>query len=237
MVGHRATETQGRREREKKRRSINAISLFLLSPSLWLCVSVAIHSVKIISAKFIAAAQSPESFPKDRRPEIVFAGRSNVGKSSLINSLVGIKGLARTSSTPGRTQSINFFLINDEFYFVDLPGYGYAKTSKENRRAWGKLIEKYLAERQQLVLSILIVDARHEPSPLDLQMKSWLQHSGIPYLVVSTKVDKLSSNEKRKSRERAEQILETDRVIPYSSLTGEGAKHIWNEIRAGITTR
>jgi GTP-binding protein len=217
-------------------RSLRSLRSFL-SPSLWLCVSVAIHLVKIISAKFIAAAQSPESFPKDRRPEIVFMGRSNVGKSSLINSLLGMKGLARTSSTPGRTQSINFFLINDEFYFVDLPGYGYAKTSKENRRAWGKLIEKYLAERQQLVLSILIVDARHEPSPLDLQMKSWLQHSGIPYLVVSTKVDKLSSNEKRKSRERAEQILETDRVIPYSSLTGEGAKHIWNEIRAGITSQ
>jgi GTP-binding protein len=196
---------------------------------------VAINALKIASAKFIAAALSPESFPKDRRPEIVFTGRSNVGKSSLINSLLGVKGLARTSSTPGRTQSINFFLINDEFYFVDLPGYGYAKTSKENRRAWGKLIEKYLAERQQLVLSILIVDARHEPSPLDLQMKSWLQHSGIPYLVVSTKVDKLSSNERRRSRERAEQILKTDRVIPYSSLTGEGAKHIWNEIRAGIT--
>ena len=203
--------------------------------SLWLCASVAINALKINSAKFIAAARSPESFPKDRRPEIVFTGRSNVGKSSLINSLLGVKGLARTSSTPGRTQSINFFLINDEFYFVDLPGYGYAKTSKENRRAWGKLIEKYLAERQQLVLSILIVDARHEPSPLDLQMKSWLQHSGIPYLVVSTKVDKLSSNERRRSRERAEQILKTDRVIPYSSLTGEGAKHIWNEIRAGIT--
>jgi GTP-binding protein len=191
--------------------------------------------LKITSAKFIAAAQFPESFPKDSRPEIVFAGRSNVGKSSLINSLVGVKGLARTSSTPGRTQSINFFLINNEFYFVDLPGYGYAKTSKENRRAWGKLIEKYLAERQQLVLSILIVDARHEPSPLDLQMKSWLQHSGIPYLVVSTKVDKLSSNERHRSRERAEKILETDRVIPYSSLTGEGAKHIWNEIRASVT--
>ena len=146
-----------------------------------------------------------------------------------------MKGLARTSSTPGRTQSINFFLINDEFHFVDLPGYGYAKTSKENRRAWGKLIEKYLAEREQLVLSILVVDARHEPSPLDLQMKSWLQHYGIPYLVVSTKADKLSSNERRKSRQRAEQILETERVIPYSSLTREGANHVWGEIRASIT--
>ncbi len=191
--------------------------------------------MKVTSAKFIAAAQAPDSFPKDKRPEVVFIGRSNVGKSSLINSLLGVKGLARTSSTPGRTQSINFFLINDEFYFVDLPGYGYAKTSKENRRAWGKLIEKYLAEREQLVLSILIVDARHEPSPLDLQMKSWLQHYGIPHLVVSTKVDKLSSNERRKSRRCAEQALDTERVIPYSSLTREGANHVWDEIRASVT--
>jgi GTP-binding protein len=191
--------------------------------------------MKVTSAKFVAAAQAPDSFPKDRRPEVVFIGRSNVGKSSLINSLLGVKGLARTSSTPGRTQSINFFLINDEFYFVDLPGYGYAKTSKENRRAWGKLIEKYLAEREQLVLSILIVDARHEPSPLDLQMKSWLQHYGIPHLVVSTKVDKLSSNERRKSRRREEQALDTERVIPYSSMTREGANHVWDEIRASVT--
>ncbi len=164
-------------------------------------------------------------------------GRSNVGKSSLINSLLGVKGLARTSSTPGRTQSINFFLINEEFYFVDLPGYGYAKTSKENRRAWGKLIEKYLAERQQLVLSILIVDARHEPSPLDLQMKSWLQHFGLPYLVVATKVDKLSANEQRRFRQRAQEILDTERVFAYSSLTGEGAGPVWDEIRASITAK
>lgn len=193
--------------------------------------------MKVSSAKFVAAAQSPDSFPKDSRPEIVFIGRSNVGKSSLINSLLGVKGLARTSSTPGRTQSINFFLINDEFYFVDLPGYGYAKTSKENRRAWGKLIDKYLAQREQLVLSILIVDARHEPSPLDLQMKSWLQHYGIPYLAVSTKVDKLSSNERWKFRRRSEQILDTERVIPYSSLTGEGANQVWDEIRASVTRK
>jgi len=193
--------------------------------------------MKITNAKFIAAATALDSFPKDRRPEIVFIGRSNVGKSSLINSLLGVKGLARTSSTPGRTQSINFFLINDEFYFVDLPGYGYAKTSKENRRAWGKLIEKYLAQREQLVLSILIVDARHEPSPLDIQMKSWLQHFGIPYLVVSTKVDKLSANERRRSQRRAEESLETERVISYSSLTGEGAGLVWDAIRAGITVK
>src|SRR5262245_46816073 len=110
--------------------------------------------MKITSAKFVAAATAPSSFPKAKLPEVAFLGRSNVGKSSLINSLLGLRGLARTSSTPGRTQSINFFLINDAFYFVDLPGYGYAKTSKENRHAWGKLIEKYLAERERLMLSI-----------------------------------------------------------------------------------
>jgi GTP-binding protein len=190
--------------------------------------------MKITSAEFVLAATEVESFPVDRRPEIAFLGRSNVGKSSLINSLLGVKGLARTSSTPGRTQSINFFLINEEFYFVDLPGYGYAKTSQEKRRAWGKLIERYLAERKQLVLSILIVDARHEPSPLDLQMKSWLQHFGLPYLVVSTKVDKLSVNQRRKSWHTAKKVLDTELIIPYSSLTREGASQVWGEIRAGV---
>ncbi len=191
--------------------------------------------MKITSAKFIASAQTPESFLHDRRKEVAFLGRSNVGKSSLMNSLLGVKGLARTSSTPGRTQTINFFLINEEFYFVDLPGYGYAKVSKSDREAWGKLIEKYLAQREQLVLSILIVDARHEPSPLDLQMKSWLQHFELPYLVVSTKNDKLSANERRASQQHALRALEVERIIPYSAVTREGAKQLWDEIRASIT--
>lgn len=190
--------------------------------------------MRIRSAKFIAAATIVDSFPKDRLPEIAFIGRSNVGKSSLINSLLGVKGLARTSSTPGRTQSINFFLINEEFYFVDLPGYGFAKTSKENRRAWGKLIERYLAERKQLVISILIVDARHEPSPLDLQMKSWLQHYGLPFLVVSTKIDKLTANEQRKSRQLTKKIFDTEDIIPYSSITRDGASQVWDVILASI---
>jgi GTP-binding protein len=190
--------------------------------------------MKITSAKFAIAATDVRSFPRDRRPEIAFLGRSNVGKSSLINSLLGVKGLARTSSTPGRTQSINFFLINDEFYFVDLPGYGYAKTSKEKRQAWGKLIERYLAERSQLVLCILIVDARHEPSPLDLQMKSWLQHFELPYLVVSTKIDKLSANEKQKSLQTAKKVLDTKSIIPYSSFTREGASQVWEWVRGRI---
>ncbi len=191
--------------------------------------------MKVKSAQFVLAASDPASFPRDRRPQIAFMGRSNVGKSSLLNSLLGVKGLARTSSTPGRTQSINFFLINQEFYFVDFPGYGYAKTSQEKRRAWGQLIERYLAERPQLVLSILLVDARHEPTPLDLQMKSWLQHFGLPFLVVSTKVDKLSANERRKSRQQAIAALGTDRVIPYSSVTHEGASQVWEIIRSSMT--
>ncbi len=193
--------------------------------------------MKITSANFIAAATETTSFPRDYKPEIAFLGRSNVGKSSLINSLLGVKGLARTSSTPGRTQSINFFSINEKFFFVDLPGYGYAKTSKEKRYEWGKLIEKYLAEREQLVLSILIVDARHEPSPLDLQMNSWLRHFELPYLVVSTKVDKLSVNVRRKSWQDTKKVLNTENVIQYSSITREGLKDVWNVIGNSITAK
>ncbi|MDQ3010855.1 MAG: ribosome biogenesis GTP-binding protein YihA/YsxC [Acidobacteriota bacterium] len=191
--------------------------------------------MKITSAKFVAAANLPTSFPKDRKPEVAFLGRSNVGKSSLMNSLLSVKGLARTSSTPGRTQSLNFFLINERFYFVDLPGYGYAKRSKVARHEWGQLIEKYLAEREQLVLSILIVDARHEPSPLDLLMKSWLQHFKFPFLVVSTKVDKLSANERHKSLQTAKKVLETEQILPYSSITRDGMKEVWNVIQARVT--
>ena len=193
--------------------------------------------MKITDARFAACVSTPESMLKDDKAEIAFLGRSNVGKSSLINSLLKVKGLARTSSTPGRTQALNFFLINEEFYFVDFPGYGYAKTSKDKRVEWGKLGEKYLAERKQLVLSILIVDARHEPSPLDLQMISWLQHFGLPYLVGSTKVDKLSANERRKSWQTAKKVLNTENIVQYSSVTREGAKDIWNMIGSSITAK
>ncbi|MFN7947311.1 MAG: ribosome biogenesis GTP-binding protein YihA/YsxC [Blastocatellia bacterium] len=190
--------------------------------------------MKVTSARFIASATTPASFPKDHRPEIAFSGRSNVGKSSLLNALLNQKGLARTSSTPGRTQALNFFLVNESFYFTDLPGYGYAKVAKTARAAWGDLIENYLAKRRQLVLSILIVDSRHEPSPLDLQMKNWLQHFGLPFLVVSTKIDKLSANEQRASLQRAQKVLATERIIPFSSLTRQGVRELWNEIQATL---
>lgn len=193
--------------------------------------------MKPVNAKFIASAATVESFPRETLPEITFMGRSNVGKSSLLNSLLGVKGLARTSSTPGRTQTLNFFDINGEMIFVDLPGYGYAKVSKADRHSWGKLIEKYLAQRASLVLCILIVDARHEPSPLDLQMKSWLEHFGLSFLVVTTKVDKLSAQEQRASLQRARKVLATERIIPYSAVTRAGAKQLWDEIRASLTLR
>ena len=193
--------------------------------------------MKVASAKFIASAATVASIPRETLPEIAFIGRSNVGKSSLINSLLGVKGLARTSSTPGRTQALNFFDINGEMLFVDLPGYGYAKVSQAERQHWGKLIEKYLAQRATLVLCILIVDARHEPSPLDLQMKSWLEHFGLSFLVVTTKIDKLSANEQRASLMRARKVLATERIIPYSAMTRAGAKQLWDEIRANLTLR
>ena len=129
--------------------------------------------MKIISAEFVKSAFTETDWPRDLKPEIAFLGRSNVGKSSLINSLLGVRGLARTSSTPGRTQSINFFLINKRFRFVDLPGYGYARVPRGIRSGWGEMVTSYLAKRTSLVLSIHIVDSRHEPTKLDLQLHEW----------------------------------------------------------------
>jgi GTP-binding protein len=186
--------------------------------------------MKITSAEFVRSAFSREHWLKDGRPEIAFLGRSNVGKSSLINSLLQRKGLARTSNTPGRTQSVNFFLINNAFYFADLPGYGYAKVSKSMRSDWGRMAEEYLAEREELVLSIQLVDARHEPSALDKQLNEWLIHYKKPHIVAATKADKLSANELRKSLKVVQQTFGETRVIPYSSQTGLGRDELWSEI-------
>src|SRR6266478_6280328 len=155
--------------------------------------------MKITSAEFLKSALKEVDWPRDNLREIAFLGRSNVGKSSLINSLLGVRGLARTSSTPGRTQSLNFYLINQQFRFVDLPGYGYARAPKTLKAEWSKAAEDYLALREQLVLSIHIVDSRHEPSKQDLQLHEWLQHHQRPHLIVATKADKLSNNELRRN--------------------------------------
>ncbi len=188
--------------------------------------------MKIKSAEFITSAVKPSGWPAHHFPEVAFAGRSNVGKSSLINRLVNRKKLAKISGTPGRTRTINFFLINEKICFVDLPGYGYAKVSKAERAKWGRMIETYLTERANLKGFILIIDSRHDLSPLDGQMAHFLHHYQIPYLTVATKADKLKKT--RLSRQIArlaeEMARERGEVVPFSALTGMGAAEVWRWI-------
>jgi GTP-binding protein len=191
--------------------------------------------MKVTSAEFIKSAFEEQHWPRDPKPEVAFLGRSNVGKSSLMNSLLGVKGLARTSSTPGRTQALNFFSINKRFRFVDLPGYGYARVPKNIRTEWGEMASSYLAKRDLLVLSIQIVDSRHEPTTLDLQLDEWLQAHLKPRIVVATKSDKLSQNELRKSMERVSSALSADKVIAYSAMTGRGRDEVWRTIEEAVT--
>ena len=190
--------------------------------------------MKITSAEFVKSAFSYEHWIEDDRPEIAFLGRSNVGKSSLINSLLQRKGLARTSNTPGRTQSINYFLINDAFYFVDLPGYGYAKVSKSMRADWGVMAEEYLSQREQLVLCVQLIDSRHDPTKLDLQLNEWLNFNGKPHLAVATKTDKLSTNQLSKQLKAIRLALKFSDVIAYSSETGNGRDEVWRSIERAI---
>ena len=174
-------------------------------------------------------------WPQDSRPEIAFLGRSNVGKSSLLNSLLQRKGLARTSNTPGRTQSINYFLINEQFYFVDLPGYGFAKVSKSMRADWGKMAEDYLSDREELALCIQLVDSRHEPSKLDLQLHEWLNFNEKKHVVVATKSDKLSARELNAQLRLIEAEMAPSKVISYSAQTGKGRDAVWSQIASAVS--
>jgi GTP-binding protein len=185
-------------------------------------------------AEFIKSAFQEADWPRDPLPEVAFLGRSNVGKSSLINSLLGTRGLARTSSTPGRTQALNFFLVNDRFRFVDLPGFGFARVPEKIRSSWGEMVTSYLAKRTQLVLSIHIVDSRHEPTKQDLQLHEWLEHFGRPRLMVATKSDKLSNNELRKNIGRVKRMLHEDTPIIYSAKTGLGRNQVWQAIQNAL---
>jgi GTP-binding protein len=193
--------------------------------------------MRITSTEFIKSAFEEAHWPVDSIREISFLGRSNVGKSSLINSMLNVKGLARTSNTPGRTQALNFFLINRQFRFVDLPGYGYAKVPRAIKHSWGEMATNYLANRDNLVLSIHIVDSRHEPTIQDLQLHEWLQQNEKPHLTIATKSDKLSQNELRKNLERARRVLGTDGIVAYSAATRHGREAIWKAIEDALKTR
>jgi len=190
--------------------------------------------MKVTSTEFLKSSFTEPDWPSGALPEIAFMGRSNVGKSSLINSLLGVKGLARTSSTPGRTQSLNFFLINRKFRFVDLPGFGYARVPKAVKSTWDEMVSSYLAKRSQLVLSIHIVDSRHEPTTLDLQLHEWLEHSARPRLIVATKSDKLSNNELKECLGRVKRVFSEDRVVTFSAKTGRGGNEIWRAIESAL---
>lgn len=186
--------------------------------------------MKITSAEFVKSAFDRSQWTAAALPEVAFLGRSNVGKSSLLNALLQRRSLARTSNTPGRTQSINFYLVNGRFHFADLPGYGFAKVSKSMRSDWGRMAEQYLSERQQLVLSIHLVDARHPPTELDQQLHDWLTEHEHPQLIVATKSDKLSNNELSRSLKTVERTLPGAKVLPFSAKTGRGRDPLWAEI-------
>ena len=190
--------------------------------------------MRILSAEFVKSAYDRRHWTTGGLPEIAFLGRSNVGKSSLINSLLQRKGLARTSNTPGRTQSINFFLINESFYFVDLPGYGFAKVSRSTRQEWGPMAEQYLSEREELALSIHLVDSRHEPTALDRQLHEWLLHHDKQFLTVATKADKLSGNQLQKQLKIIKSNLPGGTILAYSAVNGYGKDALWSAIVAEI---
>ena len=191
--------------------------------------------MKVTTATFVGAASEPGRFPAPTHPEVAFAGRSNVGKSSAINRLVGRRGLARTSSTPGRTQQLNFFGIDDKLVLVDLPGYGYAKVSHAARDAWRPLVESYLGTRGALAGVVLIVDVRRGLEVEETQLLEFLAALAIPALVIATKIDKLNRGEQAK----ALRALATGAVpiVPFSAVTGEGVAAVWKTIAAWTRSR
>jgi GTP-binding protein len=181
--------------------------------------------MKITSTEFVTSAVKPPNYPAGELPEVALAGRSNVGKSSLLNKLVNRKRLARTSNTPGRTRLINFFLVNGSFHLVDLPGYGYAKVAVGERDSWRKMVESYLENRPHLKGVLMLVDCRHPPTGMDVQMYGWLKFRGLPAAVAVTKADKLSRSRLLQSLKviRAElQLSEGDALVPFSAETGQG---------------
>lgn len=189
--------------------------------------------MRIVKSDLDTVAVKPSQYPPDNMPEIAFAGRSNVGKSSLLNLLTGRKKLARVSGSPGKTRTINFYIVNDAFRIVDLPGYGYAKVSKSTTENWGDMMETYFQKREGLLKVIQLVDIRHKPSAQDVQMYQYLRHYGLDGIVVATKADKVSRNEMQKNISVIRKTLELsqeDRVIPVSALKKTGCEEILTQL-------
>ncbi|MBQ6975260.1 MAG: YihA family ribosome biogenesis GTP-binding protein [Selenomonadaceae bacterium] len=195
--------------------------------------------IKIIKSEYVTSAVSKKTCPEELLPEIVFVGRSNVGKSSLINSLTNRKSLARTSGTPGKTQTINFFRvelktidIRHEFYLVDLPGYGYAKTSKTNRKLWAKFIDEYLSSQRDIKFVCQLIDMRHPPQESDLNSFASLVEKNLPVLVVATKADKIGKTQRQKHLDAIKNSLGIDEesILPYSSTKNEGRSELLDVI-------
>jgi len=181
--------------------------------------------------------RDPKDFPRSILPEVAFAGRSNVGKSSLINNLLNRKGLVKVSSQPGKTRSIDFFLVNDRFRLVDLPGYGYAKVSKQMRTGWKFLIDSYLKQQKHLVSVVWILDLRREPSEQDRMLEEWLQVYGIPFIPVCTKADKIPfSRRAARAGSIASSLSSAEKPILYSSRTGLGKQELWKKILEAVSS-
>jgi GTP-binding protein len=191
--------------------------------------------MKVVSSDIVISAVRPAQYPETDLPEFALAGRSNVGKSSFINKMLNRKGLARISSKPGKTQTLNFYLINEILHFVDVPGYGYAKVSKSERAAWGKMIETYITSREQLRAVVLIVDLRHPPTQDDVMMYDFLKHYDIPCVVIATKADKIPRGKWQKYLKVTKETLdldENDQIVLFSSETGEGKDKAWSILQS-----
>lgn len=196
--------------------------------------------MKIASVTYVGSFRHLQQLPKKRLPEIAFAGRSNVGKSSLLNCLVQRKNLARTSSTPGKTRSLNYYAVNDTIYLVDLPGYGYAHVSLQERQEWKKLLESYFEKNTFLQGVVQIIDSRHSLSPLDQEMITWLAGLRLPTLAVATKIDKLTRSQANRQMQLLEQELGQLGVaglIPFSAVTKQGRNELWRAIQELIERR
>ena len=191
--------------------------------------------MKVHNVEMIGSFVRPEQFPEDGLPEFALAGRSNVGKSSFINRMIGRKAMARISSKPGKTQQLNFYKIEEQLYYVDVPGYGYAKVSKSERAAWGRMIEQYFMGREQLRAVVLIIDIRHNPTNDDCMMYDFLKHYNIPVIVVATKADKIPKGKWDKHKKHVRETLQMDKqdpLIVFSSEKGLGLEQAWAEIES-----